>query len=247
MSASCMETEVATERPPRFHISIQARDAAHAGEGLIAYQDGQRAALGRRGYAGVTSARHIEWEVEECILFLAYSDQGRVVGGIRMQRHRPKRPMPCVVALRSVCEEVAAPVEEHACREESGELCGLWVDSELAGAGLGPALTALAMSQARAFLGRWAWGICPEALYPGYQRVGFEKMDHLGEDGSFWYAAADERGLIIRADLQGSAMSDGGARLSRSAFARGRDGRLTTRTTRGELVIDYEPCRLRVA
>ncbi|MDE0887520.1 MAG: hypothetical protein OSB70_18510 [Myxococcota bacterium] len=245
MSASCMETEVAIERPPLLHISIQTRDAAHAGEGLADYQDGQLAALGRRGYAGVTSARPIEWEAEECLLLLAYSDQGRLVGGIRMQRHRAKRPMPCVVALRSYCEEVAAVVEEHASREESGEVCGLWVDSELAGVGLGPALTALAMSQAKAFLGRWAWGICPRALYPGYQRAGFEKMDQLGEGGSFWYAAAAERGLIIRADLQVSSMSDGGPRLTRPSFARGRDGRLATRPTRGELVIDYDLCRLR--
>ena len=245
MSASCMETEVAIEHLPRLHVSIQARDAAHAREGLAAYQEGQRAALGRRGQVGVTSARDIGWEAEECVLFLAYSDQGRLVGGIRMQRHRPKRPMPCVVALRSACEEVAAAVEEHAGREESGEVCGLWVDSEFVGGGLASALTALAASQARAFLGRWAWGICPRALYPGYQRLGFEKMDHLGEDGSFWYAAAEDRSLIIRADLQGNAMPDGGARLVRPDFARGRDGRAATRTTRGKPAIDYDLCRLR--
>ena len=88
-------------------------------------------------------------------------------------------------------------------------------------------------------------GDLSERLYPGYQRLGFEKMDHLGEDGSFWYAAAEDRSLIIRADLQGNAMPDGGARLVRPDFARGRDGRAGMRTTRGKLVIDYDLCRLR--
>jgi GNAT superfamily N-acetyltransferase len=175
----------------------------------------------------------------ECAICIAIDPEGQVIGGVRLQRHLPERPMPSAGALRTVDgfeELLAHDLAQGGC----GECCGLWVSADYAGFGLGDILMIAALSQTRRWTGASLWGISPRRMIPRYLNAGYQTCTELGDRGAFWYAPVADDAWILRvptARLESSTRPT--AALSAQLRETGR-GRGATEGPRGSLKIFYD-------
>ncbi len=181
-------------------FDIRLVDAALEPQLLAEYRVAHLRALARAGYPPLKSSREQDWNTQECALLLAFDTGGTLIGGVRLQRHLPERPMPCAEVLRSTVVGFDDLLARDAADGGCGEACGLWVDSAYSGHGFVNALMLAVVSQARRWCGDWLWGISPMRLVSSYLDAGYQVCTELGNEGAFWYEVVDEESWILHVE-----------------------------------------------
>ena len=157
-----------------------------------AYIDGHRKVLESYGVTKVTSA-NVEWKDDpHTYLIVAESpDTGKVLGGGRIQVRSQMTPMPMESAIAILDGRIYAYVNAIG-NYNVAEFCGLWNSKEIAGYGVGSIIlgqVGVAISPALGISHLMA--LCSPATLRNCQRVGFEIIREIGNNGTLYYPKED--------------------------------------------------------
>ena len=220
-------------------IRVRLVDAGLSPRLLGENRRGHLRTLTRLGLPALCSSSTQDWRPLECAICVAIDPAGKVVGGVRLQRHLPERPMPCAEALRSIegfDQLLANDIANGGC----GECCGLWVEPAYAGYALGDILMVAALSQTRRWTGSILWGISPLRMVPRYLDLGYQTCAELGDQGAFWYAPVSDDAWVLRVPTSELESSAGPTAALRKQLRETGRGRGTTVGPRGVLDIHYD-------
>ncbi|MBT0812394.1 hypothetical protein KIH41_13995 [Litoribacter ruber] len=175
----------------RIVKSIDDKEAAEK------YIQGHHKVLEAYGVTKVTSADTSWINNPNCFLILVENlEDGRVLGGGRIQMKTENNDLPLVEAVREIDVGINQYMDSIGTAQVA-EFCGLWNSKEVAGFGIGSI-----------YLGRVGAAICTQlnvnkllalcspATLRNCKRVGFSIIESLGVDGKFYYP---KEGLIATA------------------------------------------------
>lgn len=165
--------------------AFRATDDAEACERFII---GHRRVLEIYDIKMITSNKSAWMDHKNTYVILVESlDDGKVLGGARIQIADDEFPLPIEDAVKMVDAKITDVVAEHK-KGKTGELCGLWNSREIAGYGIGSIYLAWSGVALARILGmQTLFALCaPATVKPGKQ-VGFTIERSLGSNGYFNY------------------------------------------------------------
>jgi hypothetical protein len=170
-------------------------------DGCDRYIDGHRRVLEAYGVTKVTSAR-ADWRDDPFtyVIIAESDDQERVFGGCRVQVRSAELKMPmegAVAVLDKRIYEYVDAIGDY----NVAEFCGLWNSKEVAGYGIGSMfLGRVAIAITPLLNLKHLMGLCSPATLRNSQKVGFEILRELGNNGTFYYPKEDliATALIIK-------------------------------------------------
>ena len=114
-------------------------------------------------------------------------EDGKVLGGARIQIADDKLPLPIEDAVGIVDQKIHQVVEEHK-KGLTGEICGLWNSREIAGYGIGSIYLGWSGVALSRILGmNTLFALCAPATVRPCKQVGFVIERSLGSNGYFNY------------------------------------------------------------
>ena len=140
----------------------------------------------------VTSA-NVEWrdDPHTYLIVAEAPDTGKILGGGRIQVRSQMTPMPMEPAIAILDERIYAFVDAIG-NYNVAEFCGLWNSKEIAGYGVGSIIlgqVGVAISPALGITSLMA--LCSPATLRNCQRVGFEIVRQIGNNGTLYYPKED--------------------------------------------------------
>lgn len=179
-----------------------------------AYIDGHRKVLEAYGVTKVTSA-NTDWKDDPgTYLIVAESeDNGRIHGGGRIQIKTSNVRMPLENAI-AILDPKIYQYADAIGYNAVAEYCGLWNSKEIAGYGVGSIILVQIGVAVSSSLGiKKLMALCSPATLANSQRVGFEVIREIGNNGTLYYPKEDlvATALAIH-DLHGLPMADPSAR-----------------------------------
>lgn len=170
---------------PTVKISIIRSDSDS--EYIEKYIEGHAEVLRVVGITKVTSSRH-EWRYnpDNYVLYVE-SEDGRALGGGRIQLLTPEQNLPMEGAIIEKDSKVTEVIHRHP-HFETAEFCGLWNSKEIAGYGIGSiVLTRIGVSITNQLHINRLFALCSPATLNNSKRVGFQVITALGNNGTFYY------------------------------------------------------------
>jgi hypothetical protein len=173
---------------------IKAYRASDDIETSLRYAEGHRKVLEAYGIKQVTSATH-NWlhDPNTYVLIVESEDGSKIYGGTRVQIRSPQLKMPMEDAIAKIDKNIYGYVDEIG-DYNVAEFCGLFNSKEVAGYGIGSVYlcrTAMAISSMVGI--KYLMGLCSPITLVISQRIGFEVLTDLGNNGTFYYP---KEGLI---------------------------------------------------
>lgn len=186
-------------------INIKIFRADKNPEECLRYVDGHHKVLESYGVTQVTSA-NIDWMYEpySYIIFVEDAEDGKVLGGGRIQLDGGTLPIPVVTAVEGLDTRIREYVKQKALHR-TGEYCGLWNSREVAGYGIG---SIFLMRAGVAIIDQLKLGslfaFASPATCKNSLKIGFRIIRSLGINGIFYYPKEDliATALIIEDPLQ---------------------------------------------
>lgn len=222
-------------------IKIRVFRADQEPEHCMRYVEGHRKVLEAYGVTQVTSA-NLDWmhEPYSYILLVESADDGRVLGGARIQLASGTVPLPIETAINDLDTRIYEFVKQKALHR-TAEFCGAWNSREVAGYGIGSIflgrvcmsiIIQLKLGSIFAFASPASLKLC--------QRVGFRIIRSLGINGIFYYPKEDlvATALIIEdpVEILGAQEED----REKILFLRQNPiQKATEKGPRGEIEVDY--------
>ena len=120
-------------------------------------------------------------------LMLKSKSTGKLYGGIRIQIADGVHKLPVEDAVEYMEPRINDVVNFYLSNGGVGELCGLWVNNELRGIGMGTYLVRAAIASSDQLCFRTMIGICAKYSLQMFQNVGFTIDSTLGDHGNFSY------------------------------------------------------------
>jgi hypothetical protein len=150
------------------------------------YIEGHIKVLKDYGITNITSNNNdwVNWDSVYGIY--AEDENGKMVGGIRVQRADGIHPLPVENAIGKMDKNIYKVVNNYR-GEGVCELCALWNAKEVAGLGLSVLLVRAGISITNQINCKTMVGICAEYTLDMFKRVGFEIDYSLGNKGEFIY------------------------------------------------------------
>lgn len=173
-------------------ISIRVVRAVQDPDTANAYIDGHRKVLESYGVTKVTSA-NVEWRDDpQTYLIVAESpESGKVLGGGRIQVRSEQTLLPLEPAIAILDPRVYSYVNQIG-NYNVAEFCGLWNSKEIAGYGVGSIiLVQLGVAISTSVGISKLMALCSPATLQNSQRVGFEIVRELGNNGTLYYPKED--------------------------------------------------------
>lgn len=175
-----------------MEIKIRVFRADQEPEHCMRYVDGHRKVLEAYGVTQVTSA-NLDWmhEPYSYIILVESSEDGRVLGGARIQLASGTVPLPIETAINDLDTRIYEFVKQKSF-QRTAEFCGAWNSREVAGYGIGSIflgrvcmsiIIQLRLGSIFAFASPASLKLC--------QRVGFRIIRSLGINGIFYYPKED--------------------------------------------------------
>ncbi|MEO6284210.1 MAG: hypothetical protein ABIN80_01825 [Dyadobacter sp.] len=173
---------------------IKAYRAPDDVETSLRYADGHRKVLEAYGVKQVTSANH-DWlhDPNTYVIIVESEDGSQIYGGTRVQVRSPNLKMPMEDAIAKIDKSIYKYVDNIG-DYHVAEFCGLFNSKEVAGYGIGSVYlgrTAMAISSMVGI--KYLMGLCSPITLVISQRIGFEVLTDLGNNGTFYYP---KEGLI---------------------------------------------------
>lgn len=158
------------------------------------YIEGHRKVLESYGVKAVTSATH-DWidDPDTYVIIVESEDGEKVYGGTRVQIRTEKLKLPMEHAIAKIDSSIYSYVDKIG-NHNVAEFCGLFNSKEVAGYGIGSIFLGRIAIAISSQLGiQHLLGLCSPATLKNSQRVGFEILTELGDNGRFYYP---KEGLI---------------------------------------------------
>jgi len=180
---------------------VKATDEPQVAQG---YLEGHMKILESYGVTKVTSAK-ADW-VDDPYTYLIVAEStldGKIMGGGRIQIRSKNRPLPLEPAIAILDERVYDYVGRLG-DYKVAEFCGLWNSKEIAGYGVGSIILVQLGVAVSGLLGlSYLTALCSPATVRTSQKVGFEIVRELGNNGTLYYPKEDlvATALIVN-DLQ---------------------------------------------
>jgi hypothetical protein len=227
-----------------MEIQIKVFRADQEPEHCMRYVEGHRKVLEAYGVTQVTSA-NLDWmhEPYSYIIIVESADDGRVLGGARVQLASGTVPLPIETAINELDTRIYEFVRQKSLHR-TAEFCGAWNSKEVAGYGIGSIflgrvcvsiILQLKLGSIFAFASPASLKIC--------QRVGFRIIRSLGINGIFYYPKEDliATALIIEdpVEILGAREAD---REKIMALRKNLVQQAVERGPRGEIRVDYDLC-----
>ena len=173
---------------------IKAYRATDDIETSLRYAEGHRKVLEAYGIKQVTSTSHT-WlhDPNTYVLIVESEDGSKIYGGTRVQIRSPQLKMPMEDAIAKIDKNIYGYVDAIG-DYHVAEFCGLFNSKEVAGYGIGSVYlcrTAMAVSGMIGIKNLMA--LCSPITLVISQRIGFEVLTDLGNNGTFYYP---KEGLI---------------------------------------------------
>lgn len=186
-------------------VNIKVFRADRNREDCLRYVEGHHKVLESYGVTQVTSA-NVDWMDEPFtyIIFVEDAENGKALGGGRIQLDGGALPLPVVHAVEGLDPRINEYVRQKA-RYRTGEYCGLWNSREVAGYGIG---SIFLMRAGVAIINQLRLGslfaFASQATCKNSLRIGFRIIRTLGINGIFYYPKEDliATALIIEDPLQ---------------------------------------------
>lgn len=174
--------------------NIRAYNAPNDVETSIRYVDGHRKVLESYGIKQVTST-NIDWfhDPYTYVIVVESEDGEHIYGGTRVQIRSEKLRMPMEDAIAKIDKNIYNYVDNLG-NYNVAEFCGLFNTREVAGYGIGSIFlgrTAMAISSKVGI--KHLLGLCSPVTLSISQRIGFEVLTDIGNNGTFFYP---KEGLI---------------------------------------------------
>jgi hypothetical protein len=128
---------------------------------------------------------------------VAETEDGEVVGGVRVHIADGVHPLPVEKAVGSMDPNVATIINEYF-DEGTGELCGLWNAKSVAGIGISILLVRAGIAIVNQVKLASLFTICADYTLPMVRKVGFIVEDSLGRDGEFVYPNDNYIARVLR-------------------------------------------------
>lgn len=142
--------------------------------------------------AMVTSA-NVVWVTDPFtyVIVAESTETGKVLGGARIQIAGGRLPIPMEKAIHHLDNRVHDYIKRFV-PDGTGEVCGLWNSREIAGLGIGSMhLTRTAVCIAPQLHLKSLFAICAPYTVEMGEKVGFEVIKDLGNNGTFYYPKED--------------------------------------------------------
>ena len=155
--------------------------------------EGHRKVLEIYGISMITSNKSSWVDNENTYVIIVESvEDGRPMGGARLQIADGKLPLPIEDAVGKVDDKIYEVIKQYGVNR-TAELCGLWNSREIAGFGIGSFfLTRAAIALAKATLMvETIVALCAPATVKMCSKAGFVIEKSLGNDGFFNYPKLD--------------------------------------------------------
>lgn len=223
-------------------VNIKVFRADKNPEDCLRYVEGHHKVLESYGVTQVTSAS-VDWmnEPYSYIIFGEDAENGKVLGGGRIQLDGGTLPIPVVNAIEKLDPRIKEYVRQKALYR-TGEYCGLWNSREVAGFGIG---SIFLMRVGVAVIDQLRLGslfaFASQATYKNSLNIGFRIIRNLGINGIFYYPKEDliATALVIDDPIQLSG-ADQNERDKIFNFRTHPVQRVIESGPRGEIEVDYD-------
>jgi hypothetical protein len=157
----------------------------------LKFIDGHRKVLEAYGITMITSNNALWVDHKNTFVILAEaSDDGRALGGVRVQISDEDLPLPIVPAVGQVDHKIYDVVETHK-GQTIAEACGLWNAKEIAGFGYSFFLLRSAIALAYQLKVKSLFALAAPVTVEMCLNAGFTIERDLGNDGFFNYPKLD--------------------------------------------------------
>ena len=166
------------------------------------YIDGHRRILDAYGVSKVTSAS-TDWKYDPStyiIIIYDSNDTAKIYGGARIQVRTETLKMPMEGAIAILDKNIYNYVDQYG-NYNVAEFCGLWNSIEVSGYGIGSMLLGrIGVAISNQLNLQCLMALCSPATLRNCIKLGFEKIEELGNKGTFYYPKEDliATALIIK-------------------------------------------------
>lgn len=156
------------------------------------FVDGHMKVLTSIGVKKVTSSNNAwMFNPSSFVLIVESLDRSKVYGGARVHVANGIVPLPVEEATGSFDSRIFDFVYDYALKG-TGEVCGLWNSREIAGYGIGSIFLFRAAVAISTQIGLTSlFGLCAPYTLKMAQNVGFEVLESVGNNGTFYYPKLD--------------------------------------------------------
>ncbi len=167
-------------------IKFRAFKATHDPETCKNFLKGHVSVLEDYGITNITTNNNL-WMDMDCVWgVVAETEEGEMVGGIRVQLADGIHPLPVEKAVGYMDPTLYDMVRQFI-PEGVGELCALWNAKKVAGIGISILLTRAGISITNQIKCKTLMGICGGYTLKMFKKVGFVIDNTLGNGGEFIY------------------------------------------------------------
>ncbi len=173
-------------------ITIRAFRAIDDYDACEKFMLGHRKVLENIGVTKLTSSKD-EWMVNPAVFVTIVEDveQSKVYGGARVNVAGGTQPLPIEEATGYLDDKIYSIIKDHAVTG-TGEICGLWNSREVAGMGIGSVFLTRACTAICKLIGlQTLFGLAAPYTVKMAQDVGYELLDTIGNNGTFYYPKLD--------------------------------------------------------
>jgi len=166
------------------------------------YIDGHKRILDAYGVSKVTSAS-TDWKYDPStyiIIIFDANDKSKIYGGARIQVRTETLKMPMEGAIAILDPGIYKYVDQYG-DDNVAEFCGLWNSIEVSGYGIGSMLLGrIGVAISDQLNIKCLMALCSPATLRNCIKLGFEKIEELGNKGTFYYPKEDliATALIIK-------------------------------------------------
>jgi hypothetical protein len=167
-------------------ITFKAFRAVESPEICKEYSDAHIQVLKDYGITNITSNNQEWMRLEGVYGIAAYNEEGKIIGGIRLQMSDGVNLLPVEKAIGKLDPKIHDIVQGFL-HDGVGELNALWNAKDVAGIGLSLLLTRAGIAMSNQVNCSIMLGICADYTLEMFRRVGFVVNNNLGNEGTFIY------------------------------------------------------------
>lgn len=167
-------------------ITFKAFRAVDSPEICKEYSDAHVQVLKDYGITNITSNNQEWMRLEGVYGIAAYNEEGKIIGGIRLQMSDGVNLLPVEKAIGKLDPKIHDIVQGFL-HDGVGELNALWNAKDVAGIGLSLLLTRAGIAMSNQVNCSIMLGICADYTLEMFRRVGFVVNNNLGNEGTFIY------------------------------------------------------------
>lgn len=184
-----MDTLLNKDNP---EVRLRAFRAIDDPETCALFLQGHERVLTNIGVKKVTSSNDAwMYNPSAFVLIVESLDRSKVYGGARVHVANGTHPLPVEEATGSFDSSIFEHVYQYALHG-TGEVCGLWNSREIAGYGIGSIFLFRAAVAISTQIGLTSlFGLCAPYTLKMAQNVGFEVLEAVGNNGTFYYPKLD--------------------------------------------------------